>query len=701
MASASASPPMRLLHTALRAAPWLVPVLAAALVVLTSPFGVERLRDLLFDRYQRIAPRVWTPDLPLRIVAIDDEAIARFGQWPWPRARIAELLTRIGAYDPAVVAFDILFSEEDRLAPETILREIPDLPEKRALAAALAHQGPGTTDPLSAALAKIPAVLAMTLSREGPAQPFAPASGFVVVGDEADTLPPRFARAILPLAGLRATALGLGAINYLPDGDLIVRRAPLVLALGPPGNATLVPALATEALRVAQSASALRALHVAESPILTVTGASRERNFGGNAAIVSLRLGDIDIPTEADGQLRIRFAGHQPGRFISAARIFDTTVPPDEIAGRIVLLGVTAASLGDLRATPLDAVVPGVEVHAEALEHMITGAALLRPDFAPALEMLASLLGGLLTAWAATRLRPAAGAASVILLVALAGLASWEAFTRLALLYDPLVPAAGWLTTWASTTVFVFRRTERERRSIRLAFARYLAPAVVERLASDPGSLKLGGEARMMTVLFCDIRDFTARAETLSAEGVVAFLHRLLTPLTEAILTEAGTIDKYLGDGLMAFWNAPLDVPDHATRACRAALEMQRAVARIDAEINAEDRAAGRAHLPVRIGIGINTGEAFVGNMGAEQRFDYSIIGDPVNVAARLESATKEFAAPILVSEATMQAASGLRFVALGQVSLKGRQASTRVYAPVDDSTVTLPDDATVRPASA
>ena len=665
----------------MRAAPWMVPIVIGAIVAVTSPFDIDRLRDLLFDRYQRIAPRIWTPDLPVRIVAIDDEAIAKYGQWPWPRTRIADLIDRIGSAGAAVVALDILFSEEDRLAPDALLRQIPDMPEKSALAGAMAAQGLMFADPLRVAMDKAPVVAAMTLTSDGLPETITPKSGFVVAGDDPSALPPHFARAILPLPDLRQAALGLGAINYVPDGDLIVRRAALVFSLGPPGRSVFVPTLVTEALRVAQSAPDLRAGEPAFSPIIIATGASRERNYGNGAAIVSVRIGDFNIPTGIDGQMRIRFAGHQSGRYISAAALLAGEVPVSELEGRIILLGVTAASLGDIRATPVDSDIAGVEVHAEALEHAISGAALVRPDFAPAIEMLALVFGGLITAWAASRLRPALGVASVIVLVALGALASWEAFLHFALLYDPLVPATGWLVTWASTTVCAFRRAESERRSVRLAFSRYLAPAIVERLAADPGSLRLGGEARQMTILFCDIRNFTARAETLSAEGVVDFLHQLLTPLTDAVLHESGTIDKYLGDGLMAFWNAPLDVYDHATRACRAALAMQRAIGTIDQEFAARALAAGVPHLPVRVGIGINTGEAFVGNMGAEQRFDYSIIGDPVNVAARLENATKDFAVPIVVAESTKQAAHGLRFVELGSVNLKGRQARTFAYA--------------------
>ena len=672
---------LALLRRFLRAAPWVVPVFVGALIALSPTAGVERIRDLLFDEYQRFLPRPWSPDLPVRILSIDDDAISRIGQWPWPRARMAELIDRLNQNGAAVIALDILFSERDRLSPEALLNQLPALPERDALARAMAERSGEKDDPLRAAIAAAPVVAAMTLVNDGPPETTRPKAGFVLLGNDPTALPPRFERAIEPLPELRDAALGLGAINYIPDRDLIVRRAPMLFGVGPRANPVLVPTLTTEALRIAQSAQSLREGQPPDSPIVTGRGASRQRSFGTDAAIISVRVGDVDVPTDADGQVRVRFAGHQDGRFISASRLLAGDVPREEIEDRIILVGVTAASLGDIRSTPMDGVVPGVEIHAEVLEHAITGAELVRPDFAPGIEMLVLVFGGLLTAFAAMRLRPVGAALTVLLLAVIAGAASWYAFTGMALLYDPMIPTATWFITWGSTTVSVFRRTESERRSVRLAFSRYLAPAVVERLAADPGSLKLGGEARNLTVLFCDIRDFTSRSETLSAEGVVDFLHTLLTPLTTAVLDEAGTIDKYLGDGLMAFWNAPLDVPDHATRACRAALAMQRCIPAIDARLAAEAEAAGKPHIPVRIGVGINTGDAFVGNMGAEQRFDYSIIGDPVNVAARLETATKDFAAPIVVSGWTVQQTTGLRFVDLGEIALKGRRARASAYA--------------------
>jgi adenylate cyclase len=411
------------------------------------------------------------------------------------------------------------------------------------------------------------------------------------------------------------------------------------------------------------------------------TNASGERSFGGYTAIVAVKVGDAEIPTDADGSVRIRYAGSQPGRLIPAWKVLAGEVDRDEIEGRIVLIGSSAAALSDIRATPLNAAAPGVEVHAELLEHAITGSRLVRPDWAPGAEGFAVLLGGILVAWGALRFRPILGALALVSIVFMGAAGSWLLFTRADLLIDPLVPGAAWIATYITGTLAAYLRAENERQHVRGAFQRYVAPAIVERIAADPSRLRLGGETRETTVLFSDVRDFTSRSEMLDAEGVVRFLNSLHTPLTAAVLAEGGTIDKYIGDGLMAFWNAPLDAPDHADRACSAALAMQKAALDLDERMEKEAAENGTVHLPVRIGVGLNTGLAFVGNMGSEQRLEYSMVGDTVNVAARLESGTKGVGAPILVSRNTAAAAKSYLFVPLGELPLKGKSRAEPVFA--------------------
>lgn len=652
---------------------WLPPLAAivAGLVLCLGAFAtVERARNLLFDEYQRLWPRVWSADLPVRVLDVDEASLAAYGQWPWPRARLAEIATRLTGHGAAAVVFDILLSEEERATPEAVLEALPDLPERGALLEALRTRGLLGGDPLRQALQQRGALAFALRPEPGPLPPVK--AGFATLGDDPRLFLPHFASATVPLPQLAKAAAGLGAINFLADRDLVVRKAPLVFSVGPPGARELAPSLDVEALRLAQGLSTIE---------IKSSNASGVEAFGVASGVSAVRIGQFVAATDSDGALRIRYAGARAERRISAKRLLEGEDLRAEIDGRIVIIGTSAAALSDLRSTPLEGAVPGAEIHAEALEHILSGARLSRPDYARGLEALLLLVGALALAGAARLFAPALAAlAAATAIAALAGASMW-AFLRADLLIDPLTPGLTWLAAFAAATIVRFRTVERERRTVRDAFSRYLSPTVVARLAADPRQIKLGGEARDTSVLFSDARGFTARSETMRAEEVVGFLNALLTPLTERVLAEGGTIDKYLGDGLMAFWNAPLDQADHAVRACRAALAMQATAPQIDARLRAEAEAAGRPHVPLAIGIGINTGPGFVGNMGSAQRFDYSVVGDVVNTAARFESATKTYGVDIIVSEETRRQAPGFLFVDLGAVALKGKAAATRVYA--------------------
>ncbi|MDF2119133.1 adenylate/guanylate cyclase domain-containing protein [Roseiarcaceae bacterium H3SJ34-1] len=641
-------------------------------VLLNGSRPVERIRNIVFDEFQRLAPRPWTPDLPVRVADIDDTSLAKLGQWPWPRQRLAELTARLLENGAAVVAFDSLFSEPDRLAPAEILAQLPDSPEKQALTKALADSGKLTTDPLEAAFRGNPVVIGLALSNR-PASPIVPMkTQFVKLGDDPTPVLPFFSGMILPLEHLRDAAAGMGAINYVPDIDLILRRVPLVFAAGGGPDKVLVPSFAAEALRVAFRT---------DTPIIKASNASGETNFGGVSSVIAVKIGDAEIPTERDGAVRIRFAGSQPGRILPVWKILAGEVDRDEIDGRIILIGSSAAGLSDLRSTPLDSAVAGVEIHAELIEHAVSGARLARPDWALGAEAVLLTLGGLLIAWLAWRLPPTIAALAAVVMIGGGLFASWYMFLHRDLLFDPVIPGVSWVATYLCMTFVVYRQSEQEKRFVRGAFQRYLSPSVVEQLAADPSRLRLGGETRDVSILFSDARNFTARSEALNAAGVVQFLNALHTPLTAAVLAERGTIDKYIGDGLMAFWNAPLDVSDHADHACAAALTMLAAVPAIDAGLRRVAEAAGRPHTPLAIGIGLNTGSAFVGNMGSDQRFDYSVVGDPVNVAARLEAATKEWGVPIIAAETTRRAAKKHVFVELGAISVRGKSAEMQIFA--------------------
>jgi adenylate cyclase len=353
----------------------------------------------------------------------------------------------------------------------------------------------------------------------------------------------------------------------------------------------------------------------------------------------------------------------------------------------------SAAGLHDRRVTPLAESVAGVTIHAQAAEQIIAQDFLRRPDWAEGLEILltigaggfvALLLGQLSARYAAVVM---IGAAAVVMIGAIAALfgGAWLTFSRLSLLVDPLYPSLGAVAVYLAVTSLLYLTTDREKRFVRQAFSRYLAPELLQKLEAAPDQLRLGGEIRPMTILFMDVRDFTPISERLSPEALIRFLNTLFSPLTEAIQECHGVVDKYIGDSIMAFWNAPVEVPNHAAFACSAALKMQAIVDHLNATDAFGLRSGEAPELIVHIGIGLNTGEACVGNMGSENRFNYSVVGDAVNVAARIESSCKGAGAPILISEEAAREAEGFAVLEAGLVPLKGKSKPMKLFALVGD----------------
>jgi adenylate cyclase len=646
--------------------------LLAALIAIriADPGPVVRLRLLAFDTFQRLNPRPYNPDLPVRIVDIDEASLKRFGQWPWPRALLAELVRKLGADGAAAVSFDIIMAEPERPVADDLLKRLPKDEGVEQLLDRV-RQLPSGDSELAKAIGEAPVVLGFIGSnRAGP--PPEPRASFAAAGDDPGQFLPAFTGAAASLPELEEHARGAASLNWVPEQDQIIRRLPTLVKVG----GKLFPSLAADSLRVAQGASTI---------IVKSSNASGEEAFGAKTGIVALRIGDVEVPTDGSGQLWIRFTRSDQRRFIPAADFLEGKVDRSEIEGRIILIGTSAAGLFDLRTTPLDAAVPGVEVHAQAIEQMMHGEHLRRPDFAAGAEIAFLAIVGMLIALAvyATGALVSAVLGATAILGAVAS--SWAAYRGFGWLFDPIYPAAALSLLYISTTVYLYLRTEGERRRVRNAFNHYMAPELVEQLSANPDKLKLGGEIREVTLLFCDVRGFTSISEKLTAEELTAFLNRLLTPLSDTILANRGYIDKYMGDAIMAFWNAPLDDPDHARNACRAALAMLKDVERLNQEWKAEADAAGKPYTPVRIGIGLNTAECCVGNFGSEQRLSYSVIGDGVNIASRLEGRSKDYGVPIVVGEATAALAPEFGLLEVDFVSVKGRAAPLHVSGLMGD----------------
>ncbi|MBU1210982.1 MAG: adenylate/guanylate cyclase domain-containing protein [Alphaproteobacteria bacterium] len=647
--------------------------LLAVMVMLriADPAPIAKLRLAAFDTFLQLSPRAADPALPVKVVAIDEASLAAIGQWPWPRSVLADLVSRLKSAGAKAVALDIVLPEADRLSPQQFA-------EAYAGEAALAEIAPALKrlPPLEArlaeALADAPSILAFAGEDTAKGLPGRVQVSFAKAGDPPERFVPAFKGSVTNVARLRDSAHGLGAANWFPERDQIVRRVPLLVTVA----GTLYPSLSLEALRVAQGWSTI---------FIKSSGGSGIGAFGQQTGIEVMRAGTTILPTNARGELWLRLAPIDQRRTISASRVLSADFEASEVSGRIVFIGATAIGLLDIQATPLSESVPGVELHAQAVEQMLSGDHAVRPAYADGLELVFLVAMGTLVAWLLHRSGPVTAAGTGVIAIAAVVAGCFLAYRNNGLLIDPVYPSFSLALVYAAGSLTNFVRSERERRQVRSAFSNYLAPELVEELVAHPEKLKLGGEMRELTLLFADVRGFSGIAEGLKAEQLVTFVNQLFTPLSEAILEEGGTIDKFMGDAVMAFWNAPLADPRHGEHACRAALRMLDALDGLNAHLAAQAKADGRAFAPVRIGIGLNTGNACVGNVGCPGRFDYSVLGDVVNIASRLENLTKTYGVPIIVGEATARAASALAFLEIDKVVPRGRTQPEAIYALIGD----------------
>ena len=640
----------------------------AILLRYMDPFFVRALRLVAFDNFQRLAPEPYDPNLPIRIVDIDEKSLSMIGQWPWPRTTVRDLVLALTSKGAAVVAFDVLFAEPDRTSMEAIVKQLPP-EEAKAVTSAIAGR-PSNDELFAAALKDTPSVLSVALG-EGPGTTLPAKAGFAFGGDDPRPFLLGFSGVTRNLPEFEDAARGIGAFNWVADRDQIVRRVALLFRL----NETFVPSIAAEALRVAEGASTY---------VLKASNASGETAFGQSTGLNHIRIGEITVPTDAAGGVYLKFRHFNKASYIPAWKVLSGEISQADIEGKIILVGTSAPGLLDLRATPVDAAVPGIDIHAQVLEHLLTGNFLERPDYAMALEEFVIIVLGIMLASVLPRVSAKASAAIGFTTIALVLIGGWAAFRWANTLLDPSYPALvlGFMAT--GITLYTYNTAEAQRSQIRSAFGQYLAPALVEQLAQSPEKLVLGGEEREMTILFSDVRGFTAISEFYKddPQGLTSLMNRLLTPLTNTIVDHEGTIDKYIGDAVMAFWNAPLSVPNHEVKACDAALAMIDRLEVLNRERREEATSAGQPFLPFRIGIGINTGRCVVGNLGSDLRFNYSVLGDPVNVASRLEGQTKYYDVPIIIGSRTAEKTKEqFALLELDLVAVKGKTEPQTIYA--------------------
>ena len=636
-------------------------LLALLFLRVTNPAPLEELRLRAFDLFQVIQPRV-AEQRPVVIVDIDEPSLRKLGQWPWPRTRVADLITRLTELGALVIAFDVVFAEPDRLSPALAADVFRDLDEEtrnklRAL--------PSNDQVMADAMRKSKVVMGETglptIVPETDTQPRA--LGIAALGGDPKPFLFTFPGLLRNIPVLDKAAAGRGLFSIRAEHDGIVRRVPMVMQ----AQGSIMPSLSFEMLRV-------------------VTGASTILIKSDVAGIRSVSVPGLEMPTDRNGQLYLHFAPHDAARYVSAVDVLEGRVAPDRFSRRLVLIGTSAAGLLDLKTTPIDPAMPGVEVHAQVLENLLSKATLSSPNYAVGAELAVAFLMGVMIIW----LAPILGAGLLLLfgavIVALLAGTSWYLFSQEKLLIDFTFPLLSSLLIYLTLMFTNFVKEQSQRRQIRSAFGQYLSPALVEQLAQSPEKLVLGGEQRDMTIMFSDVRGFTTISEIYKDDpkGLTALMNSFLTPLTNAIIDRKGTIDKYMGDAIMAFWNAPLADPTHELNACEAALDMLDRVETLNREREAAAMAGSTPFIPIQIGVGINTGTCVVGNMGSDLRFDYSVLGDSVNLASRLEGQCKSYGLPIIIGSKTALAAKDrFAILELDFIAVKGKKEPEVVYAIV------------------
>jgi adenylate cyclase len=620
---------------------------AALLVWSSNVFNLrENIRERTFDRaLPWLAPRTQTSAVV--VVDIDSASLARYGPWPWGRSVLANLLTKIAQAKPKVVGLDILLSEPDRLSPEGILRNIGNA--DREDIAQLARKLPDGDAAVADALKSAPSVLGFVLD---PATDTPPPPG-----------PPMLVRghikapdiwqapgAIGPLRAIAAAGHGFGAIVLAADANGEIRRVPLLVSIG--GH--LRPGFAVEMLRVSHEAASF------------ILDGSQQR----------LRIGPLAVPIDADAALRVlpQPAASWTERTIPAWSVLADEGSRAKLTGRIAIVGSGAPEVGDLRETPVSATTPSVQIQADALTTLLGNFLPRRPSWVPKAEIFGAVGLGVVAIAIAIFSRPVAATALAGLLCLTWLVAVVAAFVWKQTLMDMAGPPLIAVMVFTATTLGSYAQNERLVRALRRRFEQHLAPDVVKRLVNAPNMLRLSGETREVTALFTDIEGFTSLTDRSDATEVLQLLDEYLTIVTDIVVAHGGMVDKLIGDGVFALFNAPLDLADHAHHAVAAAKSI----------IAATD-GYRRKPLAVRLGlgrtrIGIESGSAIVGDVGGGAKLDYTALGNVVNTASRLEGLNKEFETSICIGPTAASMMPGTEIERLGTIQVRGRSATIEVF---------------------
>jgi adenylate cyclase len=656
--------------------PLVIALLHASAILPIDVF--QRLDDIIYDaRLRATMPK--TLDSRVVIIDIDEKSLAEVGRWPWGRNKMANLVNELfDRQHIAILGFDVVFAEADDSSGLKRLRQLAndELRDQAGFAERLGQiQNSLDYDAMFAkSLENRPVVMGyyLTSDRDGRTSGRLPAP--VMQKDALAGRPIKFTSWSgygSNIESLAKAAPMAGFFNSITDLDGVVRSVPLIaehkgqyyesLSLG-------IFRLLTGLPTVAPGFPQERFL---------------SRNYQGLESIL-LRQGDKSLAVPVDDRVAalvpFRGAGGASGgsfKYFSAADVVAQRIPPGALKDKIVLLGTTAPGLLDLRVTPIGEVYPGVEVHANMISGLLDGRVAVRPDYAIGFEVLVLVLAGLTLAIALPLLSATrAVALSLVVIGAVIGLNFWM-YLGLGLVLPLSSALVMVLTAFALNMSYGYFVESKSKRQIANLFGTYVPPELVDEMVKDPDSYSMKAVNKELTVMFCDMRGFTNLSENMEPTALQALLNNLFSRLTEIIQANRGTTDKYMGDCVMAFWGAPVDTPNHAQLAVKAALEMCQAVRKL----NAEHRSKGLAEIGV--GIGINTGTMCVGNMGSDIRRSYTVIGDAVNLGSRLEGLSKNYGVEIVVSESTRKLATDFVWQELDKVRVKGKEHAVSIFLPL------------------
>jgi adenylate cyclase len=648
--------------------------LLVSILLLWRPTFTEFMELKLYDLKFRVrGPQPASQEVV--ILGIDDDSLKSVGRWPWSRDDMARLVSRVQEAGPRVIVLDIIFAEKQETATMRTLANLCQEIAKR-----------GDTEDIVALLEKeqqrldVDRILADIISKEPPTILgffFRKVGGTAGGVEKSQLMAPSFIRAStynvvrlldtepsrVPLIGadgvelnlpkISEAAAGAGYFNMMPDVDGTVRWFPMTILYGADFFAPM---------------SLVALAHYLGNPTSYLTISQ--------VGVEDIRLGKLEIPVDRHGRMLINYLG-PPGMVptYSAKTLMEGSLPAEALKDKIVLVGATAVGIYDLRVTPFSGVSPGVEVQATVLDNLLRHNFIRVPKFGLPLMLLILLSLGVMLGLLLPQLSAAWAFVFTLLLIEGVTFSNYFLFSRLGIQLELFYPLMEIVGVYLGITMQRFLAEERERLRIRKAFESYVAPAVVQEMLKHPEALRLGGERRVISVLFTDIRGFTTMSEHLDPEGVVKLLHDFLNPMSNIIIDQGGTIDKYMGDAIMALFGAPLEQPDHARQACRAALQMEDTLE----ELNRQWAKQGRP--PLRIGVGVNSGPVAVGNMGSDRLFDYTAIGDNVNLASRLEGLTKYYGTNILISQATAEALeNGFILRDVDRVKVKGKAQASDIF---------------------